>query len=177
MNRLRLTAGQLRRLEQQLTSTIDAAVYRRTLALLEVGRGEPVARVAGRLRVARASIYHWLDRFRPAGDPSALAHRPGAGRPTVWDDELLGALCSALASTPQDLGYRAVEWTIPLLREHLAERTGRRVADDTLRRELHRRGFVWKRPRYILVPDPEREKKTAHPQAGVGTGSPCRGTI
>jgi hypothetical protein len=33
------------------------------------------------------------------------------------------------------------------------------VSDTALREQLHRLGYVWKRPRYVLLPDPEREKK------------------
>jgi hypothetical protein len=71
-----------------------------------------------------------------------------------------------LARSPQDLGYFATEWTVPLLQDHLARRTGRRPADDTIRRELERQGFVWKRCRYALDPDPQlRGKKAADPLA------------
>jgi transposase len=47
-----------------------------------------------------------------------------------------------------------------LLRDILATRIGMHVSDATLRRALHRLDHAWKRPRYVLQPDPEREKKT-----------------
>jgi hypothetical protein len=52
---------------------------------------------------------------------------------------LLGEL---LGRSPQEVGYFAAQWTVPLLREHLAGRTGRPVSDDTLRRELQRRRYT-----------------------------------
>lgn len=55
-----LTYWQRRRLEQQLDSTPDARIYRRTLAVLEVTSGEPVPAVARRLRVSPRSVYNWL---------------------------------------------------------------------------------------------------------------------
>lgn len=33
------------------------------------------------------------------------------------------------------------------------------MSDVTIRRGLDQLGYVWKRPRYVLAPDPEREKK------------------
>ena len=66
-----------------------------------------------------------------------------------------------LAVSPQDLGYPHVSWTVPLLQEVLEIATEQWVSDDTLRRALDRLNYVWKRPRYDLDPDPEREKKTA----------------
>src|SRR5262249_4984109 len=57
-------------------------------------------------------------------------------------------------------GYPHASWTVPLLQEVLEAATGLSVSEDTLRRALHRLDYVCKRPRYDLVPDPEREKKT-----------------
>jgi transposase len=71
-------------------------------------------------------------------------------------EHLLEAL---LALSPQDLGHPRVSWTVPLLQEALEALTDQRVSDDTLRRALRRLDYVWKRPRYDLDPDPEREKK------------------
>ena len=48
---------------------------------------------------------------------------------------------------------------MPLLQEVLEIATEQWVSDDTLRRALDRLNYVWKRPRYDLDPDPEREKK------------------
>ncbi len=177
MSGFRLTPTRRRRLEEQLAQTRDAALYRRTLALLEADRGEPVAGIARRLHVARVSIYHWLARFQEAADPQALAHRAGAGRPSAWGAGLRAALDRALASRPGDWGFLAVEWTVPLLRAYLAEEAGCCPADDTIRRELHRRGFAWKRPRYVPVPDPQREKKTARRPPGPRPAGPRRRAV
>jgi transposase len=47
-----------------------------------------------------------------------------------------------------------------LLQEELEQGTGIAFSEDAIRDELHRLGYVWKRPRYVLDPDPEVEKKT-----------------
>ena len=167
METITLTAWQRRRLRRQLRVTHDARLYRRTLAVLEVAEGEPVAAVARRLRVTPRAIYYWLGSYACGHDPEALRDRDRAGRPallTAGDRDLLRGLL--LSGSPQDLGYFAAEWTVPLLQDHLARCTGRRPSDDTIRRELQRQEFVWKRSRYALDPDPDlRGKKAADPPA------------
>jgi hypothetical protein len=66
-----------------------------------------------------------------------------------------------LKHTPDQLGYFAVNWTVPLLQEELRHQLRRNLSGDTVRRVLHRLKYRWKRSRYVLMPDPEREKKTA----------------
>jgi transposase len=71
-------------------------------------------------------------------------------------------LLCLLERAPGEFGYPHGGWTLSLLREQLEQGTGQGVSEDTIRRELHRLGYAWKRPRYALEPDPEREKKTAN---------------
>ena len=172
---LALTHWQRRRSERQLATTRDAAVYRRTFALLEVSRGTPVAQVADRLGVARRTAYNWIETYREAGDPLALADSPRSGRPSLWTEDVRRSLRSLLADhAPDELGYPAVNWTVPLLREQLWRGTGRTLSDDTIRRELQRASYVWKRSRYVLDPDPEAEKKTADPPQDTPVAGPER---
>ena len=72
-----------------------------------------------------------------------------------------------LVQTPDQLGYFAVNWTVPCSRDALAVYTGRRPSADTIRRELDRLGYVWKRLRDALDPDPSA-KKTPDPQESPG---------
>ena len=51
-------------------------------------------------------------------------------------------------------GYAATDWTVPLLRTELSRR-GHVLSERALRRTLHRLGWRWKRPKYVLGrPDP-----------------------
>ena len=176
METITLTAWQQRLLQRQLRATHDARLYRRTLAVLDVAAGEPVASAAHRLGVTPRAIYYWLDTYAHDHDPTALRDRDRPGRPALLDDagrDLLRELL--LDSSPQQLGYAAAEWTVPLLQHHLAGRTGQRPSDDTVRRELQRQGFVWKRCRYALDPDPElRGKKAADSPANPASAAPER---
>jgi transposase len=107
-------------------------------------------------------VYYWLADYTRRYDPAELLLEHSPGRPTVWTEETRALLQELLTLSPMRRGYYAVNWTVPLLQEELRHATGTCFADDTIRRELHRLGYVWKRPRYRLDPDPELEKKTAH---------------
>ena len=89
----------------------------------------------------------------------------------MWSEDARALLRELLATTPERRGYYAGTWTVPLLQEELWHGTGVHFADDTVRRELDRQGYVWKRPRYVLALDPETEKKTPHPPASAGLGA------
>jgi len=152
--------------------TLDARVLRRTLAVLEFDRGRSVAKIADMLAVTRQSAYNWIDTYTQNHDPLALQDEEGRGRRLSLDEDDEHLLEALLAISPQDLGYPHVNWTVPLLQEVLQTATEKRPSDNTLRGALHRMGYVWKRPRYDFVPDPEREKKNAE---FAGKSELCRG--
>ena len=174
MDGVSLGLRQQRQLERQLAETTDARVYRRTLAVLEVGRGMPLAEVARTLGVTRQSIYNWIDTFLSTGDAQSLQDDPRAGRPSVWDEHRAWWLRALMDTSPTDWGYFAGSWTVPLLQEHVAQYLGERVSADTVRRELCRLGYVWKRSRYVLQPDPEKEKKTPYSLENQALAAPQR---
>lgn len=175
MSRLNLTASQRRRLRRQLVQTLDARVLRRTLAVLEFDQGRPAAEIARLLGVTRQSVYNWIESYRRIRKPEALQDQPGRGRrPTLDEDEehLLEAL---LARSPREFEAPQGYWTVPLLQDLLEMATGRRHSEETLRRALHRLGYVWKRPRYDLEPDPQRDKKTSNSSTNTGFARAERG--
>lgn len=159
MNLLHLTPQQRFRLRQLRAATRDAAVLRRSLALLHLDQGHSAAAAAAELGVTRQSVYNWRDHYLAAPTPRALRDRRGHAHVTAWDEDLLAVLREALGQSPSRWGYRDLEWTVDLLQQHLARWDGRCWSDTTLRRQLHRLGYVWKRPRYVLQPDPQRARK------------------
>lgn len=171
MHEIRLNARQRRQLYHQLRTTRAARLYRRTLAIVEVARGRPIAHIARSLGVSRRSLYYWLQRYTAEHDPTVLGDHKGSGHPSMWTAQLRTVLEQSLTHKPDHYGYHASEWTVPLLIEHLASQSGQRVSASTVRRQLRRMGYVWKRPRYMLQPDPAREKKARHstPAHAIGT--------
>jgi transposase len=174
-----LTAAQRHQLEQQLRETRDADVYRRTLAVLEADAGRSIAEIARLLRASRPSIYHWIECYQEAQDPNRLLDHRGGNHPTVWTAERQALLEASLAQPPDHFGYQAVEWTVPLLRAHLAHSGTEPPSATSIRRQLWALGYVWKRPRYVLDRDRDREKKSAdsarNPASVAAHGEALRG--
>jgi transposase len=156
----RLTTAQMQQLEHQLAQADDVRLYRRTLALLVWGRGSTVAEIASLLSVRRQSVYNWIATYTQTHDPQRLRGGERGGRPPRWTAQFEAALADLLVVPPDQLGYLAVNWTVPLLQDHFKHESGASFSDDTIRRALHRLGYVWKRYRYVLDPDPQLEKKT-----------------
>src|SRR5438445_472702 len=175
MSRLNLTSWQRHRLRRQLLQTRDAFLYRRTLAVLEFEQGRAVADIARMLGVTRQSVYNWVEDYCQDHDPTALAQASGQGRQPLLDEDDEHLLAALLCDSPQNLGYPHTNWTVPLLQHALELGTGRRASDDTIRRCLRRLDYVWKRPRYVLDPDPQlRGKKAADPPADPATAGAQR---
>lgn len=168
MSRFKLKHWQRRRLRQQLKDTSDARTYRRTLAVLELDRGRSAADIAAMLGVTRQSVHNWAAAFVRQPDPSTLRDADRSGRPPLLAEQTEGPLSALMGRSPQDLGYPHTDWTVPLFQQELEKDLGLRPSDETVRRGLRRLGYVWKRPRYVLDPDPEREKKTADSLANPG---------
>lgn len=170
MGQLDLTSWQRHRLQRQLAATEDVRLFRRTLAVLEFDHGRPAADIARMLGVTRQTVYNWVEAYLAACDATALQDHRGRAYHGVLDEDAEHLLAALLALSPQELGCPHVSWTVPLLQQALEIATRQRVSADTVRRALHRMDFVWKRPRYDLVPDPEREKKT--PDSAANPGPP-----
>jgi transposase len=163
---LHLTARDRASLAQTARHSADAREARRALALLDLDAGEPAARVAGRYRVSRSTMYEWAarcaDRARPR--PARLRDARRSGRPPERRDAVAGALAEVLPTDPRGHGYRHPAWTTPLLLAHLRRR-GVEASEATVRRALHRLGDRWKPPRFV------RSRRRPHwRQAKGGSG-------
>jgi transposase len=166
MRKMKLTASQRRKIRTRLRKTYDVRLYRRLLAVLEFDRGTAVSAIAELLGVSCQSVYKWLARFEQGVDGCELSDAPRSGRLPRAGEVVNVFICTLLIFPPEWIGYYATHWTVPLLKNQLRQNTGEQYSSDTIRRRLHELGYVWKRPRYVLAPDPEREKKTpnsSHP--------------
>jgi transposase len=160
MRKLKLTASQRRKIRTRLRQTHDVRLYRRLLAVLEFDRGTSVSAIAELLGVSCQSVYNWLTRFQQTGDACELSDAPRPGRPSRTGEVMEALLRTLMLLPPEWFGYYATHWTVPLLMNQLLRSTGKQYSSDAIRRRLHELGYVWKRPRYVLAPDPQREKKT-----------------
>lgn len=159
MSEMKLGAGKRRRIRDQMRSARDARQYRRLLAVLEYDRGKSISAIAELLGVSRQSIYNWIE-LAHEHDDIQLQDAPRTGRPARADELFDTLLRALLILSPERFGYHSTYWTIPLLQDQLRKNLGQQYSAATVRRGLQRLDYVWKRPRYMLAPDPEQEKKT-----------------
>lgn len=133
----------------------------RALRLLADGHAPGVA--AAVVGCSERSVWYWLAAWRRAG-LAGLVEGPHRGRTRTLDARAERLVEARLKSDPQARGYHATGWTVPMVRAELA-RAGYRVGPRTIRRTLHRLGWRWKRPKYVLGrPDPAYgEKKRPSP--------------
>jgi transposase len=148
---LRLTARDREALSEKARSNADARKTRRAVALLDLDAGESPARVARRYQVGRSTVYDWAARWGDTARPRADRLRDAArsGRPPATRDAAEEAVAELMPTAPTAHGYRHPSWTTPLLLAHL-KRQGVEASDTTARRALHRLGYRWKRPRFVL---------------------------
>ena len=153
-----LTAAQRVELEAAAAAEKRVRRWKRYQAVLLRAAGMTVAAVAAALTCSEASVYGWTARWRAHGVAGLREGDHGGGQVKLAraGEARLAAL---LASDPQTYGHHTTGWTVALLGTELA-RTGDAVSPRTLRRAIHRLGYRWKRPQYVLGrPDPEYEAK------------------
>jgi transposase len=132
--------------------------WRRYQAVLLLAEGQAPTTVAHTLRCSRASVYAWAAAWRQHGVAGLTEGDHGGGKVKL-DAAGEAALTELLGTDPQTRGHQATGWTVPLLRGALAQ-AGYQVSARTVRRALHRLGYRWKRPRYVLGrPDPAYAEK------------------
>jgi transposase len=149
-----LSSAGRRALETIVARPRDSRQYRRAQALLWLAEGERPTAVAQRLRVHRDTIYEWAKRYRARGPQrvaTCLLDRTRTGRPRQLAEMVARGVVAVVDTDPHAQGYRAAQWTAPLLRQYLREQQALAVSEVTVRRCLHRLGYRWKRPRYVLA--------------------------
>jgi transposase len=157
---MRLPVTETQRLELEAAAAAEKGGrrWRRHQAVLLLAEGQAPAAVARTLRCSRASVYAWAAAWRREGVAGLRDGDHGGGKVKL-DAGAEGVLTGRLGEDPQARGYQATGWTVPLLRRELAQ-AGCQVGDRTVRRALHRLGYRWKRPRYVLGrPDPAYAEK------------------
>lgn len=158
MRLVAVTDDDRRALDEALRTTRRAREWRRLQAVRLLADGREAPEVAQVLGCSVSSVYYWANDWREAG-LAGLAEGPHAGRPRRLDMDATATLPQVLTDDPQAYGYAVTDWTVLLLRTELARR-GHELSERTLRRTLHRLGFRWKRPKYVLGrPDPAYEAK------------------
>jgi transposase len=128
---------------------------RAQMVLLSVEQGLKVPQIAAIVRESEATVLRWLKRYGAEG-LEGLQDAPRPGRPSEITTEYRAKLLAVVRRRPRSLQWPFSLWTLPRLADYLAEHTGLRVSDETVRRALKQAGMVLSRPQHqISSPDPE----------------------
>jgi transposase len=158
MSQLEMTAEQRAEVEAAQRQSRHVRHWKRYQAVLLRADGTPGTVVAQTLGCTPTSVSKWTTAWRERGVAGIREGRhPGAAR--RFDAAGAQRLLELVQSDPQAAGYAATGWTVALLQTELGQQ-GWSASQKTLRRTLHRLGWVWKRPRVVLGrPDPDYDAK------------------
>ena len=155
-----LNKEQLSELEELYQKT-DKPRYRTRaqMVLLSSEKGLKAEEIAQIVRESDITVLRWLKRYLAEGI-EGLKDAPRPGRSTVVTEEYRKRLLEVVRRRPRSLGLEYSMWTLQRLSDYLAEETGIRISDETVRRELAKEGIVFSRPQHtISSPDPEYQVK------------------
>lgn len=145
-------------LEAAVAAARRTRVWKRYRSVLLLADGMAPVAVAAALGCAVSSVYSWAAAWRRDG-LNGVREGPHRGAVRRLDAAGEAALVALLEADPQAHGHQATGWTVPLLRTELVA-AGYAVSERTVRRSLHRMGYCWKRPKFVLGrPDPAYTEK------------------
>ena len=155
-----LTKEQRVALEQLYRKTkLPRVRTRAQMILLSAEQGLKAEEIATIVRESAVTVLTWLKRYLAEGI-EGLQDAPRAGRSAMVTEEFRRHLLESVRRRPRSLGLAFSMWTLQRLADYLAEKTGIRVSDETIRRELAQEGIVFSHPQHtISSPDPEYQVK------------------
>ena len=156
----RLTEEQRVALDQLYRKTKMPRVRTRAqMILLSAEQGLKAEDIAAIVRESAVTVLTWLKRYLAEGI-EGLQDAPRAGRSATVTAEFRKCLLESVRRRPRSLGLAYSMWTLQRLADYLVEKTGIRVSDETIRRELAKEEIVFSRPQHtISSPDPEYQVK------------------
>lgn len=132
---------------------------RAQMVLLSAEQGLKAEEIAVIVRESAVTVLTWLKRYTAEGI-EALKDAPRVGRSVTVTEDFRKKLLESVRRRPRDLGLSYSMWTLQRMADYLAEETGIRVSDETIRLELAKQDIVFSRPQHtISSPDPEYQVK------------------
>jgi putative transposase len=126
--------------------------------VLLLSEGRPWSLIAAMLFCSTATIARWKDRFESGGVEALLEEN--RGRCSLLGGWALIVVLWAKGCTPRTFGYFRSRWCCATLALALRDCHGVKVSAETIRRWLHDRQMVWRRPRPVPGPtDDQRQWK------------------
>jgi transposase len=125
------------------------------IVLLAAEQGMVAPQIGIIVRLNEESVRRWLKRYEAEGI-EGLKDNPRPGMAPIVTAEYRAQLVAAVRRRPRSLEQPFSLWTCQRLADYLAETTGIRVSDESVRRYLALEGIVLSRPQHkISSPDPE----------------------
>jgi transposase len=147
-------------LDELYRTTRDVRVRTRAQMILLAGeQGLIASEVAAIVRQGDQTVRNWLKRYQAEGI-QGLEDAPRSGAPSKVTAAYKERLVNTVRQRPRSLGQPYSMWTLQRLADYMAEQTGIRVSERTVRRHLKAAGIVLSRPQHkVSSPDPEYEVK------------------
>lgn len=154
------SSEQMEILDKLYRTTKDVRLRQRVqVVLLAVEKRLVAAEIGVIVRLSEESVRRWLKRYMAEGT-EGLKDEPRPGKPREVTAEYITRLVEVVRQRPRSLDLPFSLWTCQRLADYMAEATGIRVSDETVRRHLAAQGIVLSRPQHkISSPDPEYEVK------------------
>ena len=164
------TQEQLKALDELYQRTKDVRIRQRAqIVLLATEKGLVGHEIGALVRLDEQSVRRWLKRYRAEGI-EGLKDKPRAGAEPVVTPAFRAMLVATVRRRPRSLDQPYSLWTLQRLADSMAEATGIRVSDETIRRHLDAEGIVLSRPQHkITSPDPEYEVKKRRSKTNATT--------
>lgn len=120
------------------------------MVLLAVEQDLGPRQIAPLVQRSHDAVLRVLQRYL-AGGLDAVPRRKAPGSPPALGSEAQAELGRVIENDPHQYGIHSANWTTQLLAAYLAVKTGRSVNQETIRAQLHRLGYVCKRPTWTLA--------------------------
>ncbi len=158
---LRSLTDQEERALSQLAKASSERVdtVRRAKAVLAVNAGKPFTVAAGLSGFKSAdSVSQLVQRFNQQG-LAALTIAHGRGRKPTYTSSQRQRILEQLRNAPNREQDQSATWSLRLLQRTLRQHLLPRIGASTIRRILHKTGYVFGRSRTVTVHDPQAQEK------------------
>src|SRR6266516_6848494 len=125
------------------------------MILLAVEKHLKAVKIAEIVRESEETVRRWMKRSLVQGI-QGLQDAPRSGAPAKITESYREVVLQTVRRRPRSLGQPYSMWTLQRLADYVAEQTGIRVEDETVRVHLKEAEIVLSRPQHtISSPDPE----------------------
>lgn len=156
---VRLSRWERRHLERTLCKTKDAGLAKRCQIVLLRSRGWTYRLIAQTVGVSVGTVQRVLRRYSEYGQAGLIDRREDNGQVKV-DEEFLRVLWEVLEHPASYYRWPRPTWTIGMLIQTMAEKTGVKVSRSTMSRALHAIGARRGRPKPVVLCPWSKTRKT-----------------